>query len=112
MPSLLSISRPRQARSRSRATRSCAAHARAICASPIVCDSLVLSTISVSSRACTSLMPEHALYIARDEIHFQVDFRTFGEPTERGDSKRMRDQIDIGHLAANSVHGQAHSVHA
>ena len=56
MPSVLSISRPRQGGSRSRATRSCAAQTSAMAASPIASDSLVLSTTSVSSRARNSLM--------------------------------------------------------
>ena len=56
MPSVLSISRPRQARSRSRATRSCAAPSAAAAASPSASASWVLSTTSVSSRARTWFM--------------------------------------------------------
>ena len=56
MPSVLPISLPPRARSRSRATRSFAAHNSAMAASPSVCDNWVLSTTLVRRRARTSFM--------------------------------------------------------
>ena len=57
-------------------------------------------------------MPEHPLYVASDEIHFQVDVRIRCESAEARDPDRMGNQIHLGEPPADSVDGKAHAVHA
>src|SRR5436190_23010144 len=82
MPSLLSISRPRHSRNRSRAARSWAAHRLAIAASPRPAASLVLSTTSVRRRARTRLRRAQALLRQEALVDHVVDIHRLLEPLQ------------------------------
>src|SRR3954467_3317535 len=93
MPSLLSISRPPESRSRSRATRSCAAHTLAVAASPNVAASLVLSTTSVRSSARMTAMRDARELVARRDFLRRVPAAAERAHEEDGGEETLADQL-------------------
>src|SRR3954452_1096012 len=93
MPSLLSISRPPESRSRSRATRSCAAHTLALAASPSVAASLVLSTTSVRSSARMTAMRDARELVARRDFLRRVPAAAERAHEEDGGEQALPDEL-------------------
>src|SRR4051812_33208706 len=93
MPSLLSISRPPESRSRSRATRSCAAHTLAVAASPNVAASLVLSTTSVRSSARMTAMRDARELVARRDFLRRVPAAAERAHEEDGGEQALPDEL-------------------
>src|SRR5690348_10649087 len=93
MPSLLSISRPPESRSRSRASRSCAAHRVAVAASPSVAASLVLSTTSVKSSARITAMRDARELVARGDFLRCVPAAAERADEEDGGEEPLADEL-------------------